>query len=161
MKIAFAALAITMTAGTASAQQYAAADGYRVCPQAQTLQGVKVVEDTCGSLERPNFSDSSFGSLSELKSAEARREAFTTKVSDYGACVTRFINSYRRPGADANSKAPDQAACAHAWAQDQATEVVREYGRACIEFSNRSMRDSEIEPWSGTCYPSVKGSGRG
>ena len=161
MKIALAALAMTFATGTAAAQQFAAADGYRVCPQAQTIQGIDVVRQACGSLKPPSFSSASFSSLSELKAAEAEREAFEVKVAEYGSCVTSFINSYRRPGADANSQAPDQAACAHAWAQDQATEVVRDYGRACVDFSNRSMVDSSIEPWSGACYPAVAGSGRG
>ena len=161
MKIALAALAVSLVAGTATAQQYASADGYRVCPTAQTQQGIDVVRENCGSLKPPEFSAASFSSLSELKSAEAVRIAFEASVSDYGSCVSQFINSYRRPGADANSTAPDQAACAHAWAEDQATEVVRDYGRACVEFSNRSMTDSTIEPWSGACYPAVAGSERG
>ncbi len=160
MKIALVALALAFGGGAATAQQYASADGYRVCPQAQTIEGLDVVREACGSLKTPQFRDASFSSLSELKMAEGERIAFEAQVSDYGACVTRFINSYRRPGADANSKAPDQAACAHAWAEDQATQMVRDYGRACVDFSNRSMMDSTIQPWSGACYPSV-GSERG
>lgn len=161
MKIVLAALAMTLATGSATAQQYASADGYRVCPQAQTVQGIDVVKQACGSLKPPSFSNASFASLSELKAAEAERKAFEVQVAEYGNCVTSFINSYRRPGADANSKAPDQAACAHAWAQDQATEVVRDYGRACVDFSNRSMTDGTIDPWSGACYPAVAGSERG
>lgn len=160
MKPLFAALAALLVAFPTAAQQYAAADTYRVCPQSETSKGIEVVAQQCGALRRPDFSLTQFGSLSELQAAEAQRVQFSTQVSDYGVCVTQFINSYRRPGAPADSKAPDQAACAHAWAEDQATQTVREYGRACVDFSNRSMMDSRITPWSGECYP-VAGSGRG
>jgi hypothetical protein len=155
MKIALSALTLILCAGTATAQQFASADGYRTCPQAQTNQGLSVVEDTCGKLIPPSFSSVSFNSLTELQNAAETRDAFTQRVSEYGNCVSRFIDSYRRPGADANSKAPDQAACAHSWAQDQIVQTTRDYGRACIDFSNRSMMDSTIEPWSGSCYPSA------
>ena len=53
--------------------------------------------------------------------------------------------------------APDQAACAHSWAEEQATQAVRDYGRACIAYSNRSMTDSSLTPWSGACYPTTTG----
>ncbi len=160
MKIAFAAAALVFVAGSATAQQYAANEAYMVCPAAQTNEGLRVVEDACGVLKAPTFDKAGFSSLAELESARTTRESFTAKVDEYGQCVTQFINSYRRPGADANSKAPDQAACAHSWAEDQATKAVRDYGRACVAFSNRSMTDSTIKPWSGECYPSA-GKGQG
>ena len=160
MKLAVAALTLALATGTASAQQYASADGYRTCPPAQTTQGINVVRDVCGQLTPPNFSSATFASLAELQRAQTQRDAFSNQVTDYGSCVTQFINSYRRPGADANSTAPDEAACAHSWAQDQVVQSVREFGRACIDFSNRSMMDATIEPWSGACYPSV-GAGQG
>lgn len=152
-------LALIIGAVPAMAQQYAAND-YRVCPVAQTQKGLSVVETACGRINKPTFTQGSIASLNELRSAEATRDSFRQDVSDYGVCITNFINSYRRPGADASSTAPDEAACAHAWAEDQVTQAVTEYGRACIEFSNRSMLDSSIEPWSGTCYPSA-GNGQG
>lgn len=155
MKTALAALVLAFGAGTASAQQYAAADGYRTCPAAQTTLGINVVEDQCGTLSPPSFSSASFASLAELERAQAARDSFNAQVVEYGNCVSRFIDSYRRPGADANSTAPDEAACAHSWAQDQVVQTVRDYGRACIDFSNRSMTDRTIEPWSGACYPAV------
>lgn len=155
MKSALATLTLTLFVGTAAAQQYASADGYRTCPPAQTTEGLSVVESTCGTLTPPTFSSASFNSLAELETAAAARDAFTTEVAEYGACVSRFIDSYRRPGADANSTAPDKAACAHSWAQDQIVQATRDYGRACIDFSNRSMVDRTIEPWSGACYPAV------
>ena len=160
MKLATALIALALASGTASAQQYASAEGFRVCPDAQTNQGLSVVEDACGRISAPSFEQTSFGSIEELQTARDRRDTFNAEADAYSACVTRFINSYRRPGADANSKAPDQAACAHAWAQDRRTKTVRNFGMACIAFSDRSMRDSTIAPWSGSCFPAV-GSERG
>jgi len=158
MKSAFAAILFISGAASASAQVYAAND-YRTCPQPQTQKGLTVVESACGTLTRPNFTPGTLHSLADLQKAQAERDGFNTSVADYGVCITKFINSYRRPGADATSTAPDEAACAHAWAEDQATEVVREYGRACIEFSNRSMTDTSIDPWSGECYPQPANAG--
>lgn len=160
MKSALAALLIVSGAASASAQVYAAND-YRTCPKPQTQKGLSVVESACGKLTPPSFTPGLVNSLDELKAEQAKRDVFNTHVSEYGLCITEFINSYRRPGADASSTAPDEAACAHAWAEDQATEIVRAYGRTCIEFSNRSMLDTNIEPWSGECYPQVKTSAGG
>ena len=158
MKSALAAILFISGAASASAQVYAAND-YRTCPQPQTQKGLSVVESACGKIVAPSFTPGSINTLAELQSAQSERDGFRTRVDDYGTCITEFINSYRRPGADATSTAPDEAACAHAWAEDQATEVVREYGRTCIEFSNRSMRDTSIDPWSGQCHPQVSAPG--
>jgi len=160
MKSVLATLVLVSSAATASAQQYAAND-YRVCPQPQTERGLTVVENVCGAINRPDFTPGSINSLGELQNAEAERDGFRQTVADYGTCINQFINSYRRPGADASSSAPDEAACAHAWAEDQMTQSVMEYGRACIDFSNRSVMDTNIEPWSGACYPDVSGGGNG
>jgi hypothetical protein len=160
MKFALAALVIAVGASSASAQQFAANHEFMTCAQSQTEVGLDVVRTECGTISRPNFSSLAISSLSDLETAKSQRESFNLQVADYGTCITQFINSYRRPGAPADSKAPDQAACAHAWAEDQATQTVREFGRACIAFSDKSMIDSAIEPWSGACYPSA-GSGRG
>jgi hypothetical protein len=156
-KLAMAALSIACLAPAASAQQYAAygSSSYRVCPVSQTTEGLSVVQQQCGDLRRPDFTAISFSSVAELEAARIKREAFTTEVSAYNRCVSAFINAFRRPGAPADSAAPDQAACAHSWAEDQATQSVREYGKACIEFSNRSMIDAALQPWSGECYPSL------
>lgn len=155
MKTICAAIVALLMSGPVYAQQYAATDGYRVCPQSQTNKGLEVVQQACGVLKRPNFSAVQFNSLNELRVAEQARARFSAQVADYGVCVTQFINSYRRPGAPADSQAPDQAACAHAWAEDQATQTVREYGKACVEFSNRSMTDKTLKPWAGDCYPTA------
>lgn len=158
MKRSLSALLVlsTLATGVANAQQLVAADGYRTCPADQTTKGLRVVETACGTVDRPDFSTASFSGLSDLQEAESQRDAFATSVKEYGQCVTRFINSYRRPGADANSTAPDEAACAHSWAEDQITQTVMEFGRACVDFSNRSMTDRSIDPWSGACYPAIQ-----
>lgn len=160
MKSTFLAVCLFAAAGSASAQQYASNNGYRVCTVPQTTQGLSVVEDKCGRLARPDFSNAEFDSLGELEAARLKRETFSGDVDGYSRCVSSFINSYRRPGAPADSQAPDQAACAHSWAEDQATQTVREYGKACIEYSNKSMMDAKIQPWSGECYPTT-GNDRG
>ena len=109
----------------------------------------------------PDFANMTIADMTELKDAMAKRDGFRAEVAEYGVCVTKFINSYRRPGADANSQAPDQAACAHAWAEDQSTQIVRDFGKACINFSNQTMMDAEMPDYLGNdCYLSA-GSGRG
>jgi len=128
---------------------------YRTCPIDQTLEGIEVVQPACGTVERPNV-PTSYQSLADLRSAQSTRDRFRSQVANYGACVSDFIDDQRRPGADATSRAPDQAACAHAWAEQQATELVREVGYACIDFSNRSMTDKTIAPWSGDCFPTSR-----
>ncbi|MEL6474285.1 MAG: hypothetical protein AAFQ21_09370 [Pseudomonadota bacterium] len=153
MKTVLLALAAGLCATTAGAQQMASYQGYIVCPASQTQDGIDVVAEACGRLTPPAIPAAGFSSVSELREAQLDRETFTADVDNYGACVNQLINSYRRPGAPADSAAPDQAACAHAWAEDQATQIVMDYGRACVDFSNRSMTDATIEPWSGSCYP--------
>ncbi len=158
MKSALAAILFLSSSAAASAQVYAAND-YRTCPQPQTQRGLTVVESACGKVIKPNFTPGTINSVAELEAAQSDRDQFETRVADYGTCITEFINSYRRPGADASSTAPDEAACAHAWAEDQVTQSVIEYGRTCVEFSNRSIVDTSITPWSGECYPKVSETG--
>jgi len=153
MKTAILALALSVSGPLATAQQIAAANGYTTCPEEQTSDGLEVVKTECGSLSAPDFSNMSISSLSDLQAAMAKRDGFRADVKSYGVCVTKFIDSYRRPGADATSKAPDQAACAHAWAEDQSTQIVRDFGKACIDFSNKTMMDSSIPDYLGNdCY---------
>lgn len=152
MKIALPALLLLSVAGTATARQYAAND-YRTCPTAQTERGVSVVQSTCGTLTPPEVTPGSLQSLGDLEAARQRRDTFARQATAYATCINGFINAYRRPGTDATSTAPDEAACAHAWAEDQVTQTVIDYGRACVDFSDRSMTDPNIPPWSGACYP--------
>ena len=153
MKTAIIALALTVAAPFANAQQIAAANGYTTCPDTQTREGLSVVKEQCGLLTAPNFSNMSISNMDELRAAMAKRDGFRSDVKQYGVCVTQFINSYRRPGADANSTAPDQAACAHAWAEDQSTQIVRDFGKACIDYSNKTMMDTNIPDYLGNdCY---------
>lgn len=161
MQKTLAALALTVAfTASATAQQYAAQTEYRICAPAATSQGIKVVRAQCGSLTAPNFSAVQIGSEGQLKSLESQRETFRADVKAYGQCITQLINSYRRPGAPADSLVPDQAACAHSWAEDQATQTVRAFGKACIDYSNRSMMSPAIKPYDGACYPS-SGNARG
>lgn len=156
MKTAILALAIAAVGPFATAQHIAAANGYTTCPAAQTNDGIEVVKQQCGSLTTPDFAGLNISNMSDLRAAMAKRDGFRSDVKSYGVCVTQFINSYRRPGADANSKAPDQAACAHAWAEDQSTQIVRDFGKACIEFSNKTMIDSNVPDYLGNdCYLSA------
>ena len=158
MKLVLSALAMAI-ALPASAQQFASAGEYRTCSPAQTNSGLEAVRQACGTLTRPVIA-TPFGSYEELQSALAKRASFRQEVDAYGVCVTEFINSFRRPGADANSTKPDEAACAHAWAQDAVTQTVMEVGRACIDYSDRSMMSSDLVTYDGACYPDF-GSDRG
>lgn len=150
-----------LIASGAQAQIMASADGYRVCAPEATQQGIKVATDQCGTLKAPNFANLSISSEAQLKALEAERETFRSDVAAYGQCITQLINSYRRPGAPADSQVPDQAACAHSWAQDQATQAVRTYGKACVDYSNRSMMDSTLPIYDGACYPVASTNARG
>lgn len=147
--------------GGANAQVMASADGYRVCSQDATQTGIKVSAEVCGTIKAPDFSNLTIQSRSELQSLALQRDTFRRDVATYGQCITQLINSYRRPGAPADSLVPDQAACAHSWAQDQATQVVRAYGKACIDYSNRSMIDADLEIYDGSCHPTASANQRG
>lgn len=161
MKRTIAALALTAAfTVSATAQQYASSDGYRVCAPSATEQGITVAAEQCGTVKAPNFSSASISSEGQLMSMIEQRDAFRTDVKAYGQCITQLINSYRRPGAPADSLVPDQAACAHSWAEDQSTKVVRDLGKACIDYSNRSVMDADLKPYTGACYPSA-GTGQG
>lgn len=161
MKKLILALAVSgAIAAPASAQQYAANDGYRVCVPAATNAGIEAARQSCGTVLAPNFAGLAINSENELKQLESRRDGFRTEVKAYGQCVTQLINSYRRPGAPADSQVPDQAACAHSWAEDQATQIVRDFGKACIDYSNRSMMSPDLPPYDGACYPTA-GNARG
>ena len=83
------------------------------------------------------------------------RDTFLGEVAAYGKCVSVLIDGWSRPGISAASDRPDKAACAHSWAEDQATEAVRGFGRACIDYANRSVMDIRLTPYEGACYPAV------
>ncbi|MEL7231140.1 MAG: hypothetical protein AAGJ85_01355 [Pseudomonadota bacterium] len=162
MKTVFTSLIVSCAlAGAANAQVMASADGYRVCAPEATQTGIQVAAEQCGTLKAPNFSNLTIQSRAQLQSLAAQRETFRSDVATYGQCITQLINSYRRPGAPADSLVPDQAACAHSWAQDQATQAVRDYGKACIDYSNRSMMDANLEIYDGSCYPTASANQRG
>ena len=130
----------------------ASAEDYRVCPFKQTEIGIETVKEKCGDISRPEFEVEGQTTLEDIKTMQAKRDAFQAEVKAYGQCVTSFINSYRRPGADASSTAPDEAACAHAWAEDQVTESIREFGRTCFAFNDTALMKGE-PGFEGSCYP--------
>ena len=137
---------------TTTAQQYVAAGDYRTCSATQTQQGLNVVREACGSLIKPQIKGE-FDSFEDVSASIAVRDSFRQQVTAYGVCVTQFIDAFRRPGADANSTAPDEAACAHAWAEDAVTQTVMEVGRACVDYSNRAVMDADLADYAGACYP--------
>ncbi len=157
MRIMLAALAFASGGLSATAQPPVPSDGYRVCAPEQTMQGRTIVRDACGDLVQPDFAAATYTSLAELEAGGEARAAFLAEITAYAACVSGFIDAARQPGMPADSLAPDQAACAHSWAEEQATQAVRDYGRACIAYSNRSMTEAALTPWSGACYPAATG----
>lgn len=152
MKIKAIVIGMLMTASSATAQQMASAEDYRVCPPSQTQTGLETVRQQCGSLSAPDMKVDGIASLDQIASLSTKKDSFQSEVSAYGACVTSFINSYRRPGADANSTAPDEAACAHAWAEDQLTKANREFMFTCIAYQDQAAIKGEPE-FQGSCYP--------
>lgn len=156
MKVRTAFVALALTVYSAAAAGSASADGYRMCPKNQTAVGIKTVRPVCGSLKKPNFRIEGQATLADITTLQRQRDEFRADVKAYGQCVTQFINSYRRPGADANSTAPDEAACAHAWAEEQLTESIREFGRSCYAFNDRANIKG-APSFKGSCYPSFGG----
>ena len=158
MKAKKAFIAFALSTYSVTMLGAASADQYRTCPFNQTQIGIETVRESCGSLTKPDFDVEGQTSLSDLKTLQRQRDRFRDDVRDYGQCVTAFINTYRRPGADANSTAPDEAACAHAWAEEQLTESIREFGRSCYAFND----DANIHgkpAFNGSCYPSFGSAG--
>lgn len=152
MRSLLSVLALASLAGPGLAQGSADGDSYRVCAPAQTAQGRAIVRQACGDLAAPVARATYFTSLDELESARVVRESYVARIKTYAACVSDFIDSHRQPGAVATRLDADRAACAHSWAEDEATQAVREFGRACIDFSNRTVMDSRLTPWYGECY---------
>lgn len=140
----------------AGADPLEAAGDYRTCAPEISEQGRGIVAKTCGSLAVPDFSGVEFQSEAELADARDLRDAFLSGVKGYGRCVSDFITAQQQPGMPADSFAPDQAACAHSWAEDQATETVRSFGQACVAYADRSLMDMRLTPYEGPCYPVVK-----
>ncbi|MAK61283.1 MAG: hypothetical protein CMK09_09920 [Ponticaulis sp.] len=145
-------LTFGLSAAILFAPMMASAEEYRVCPAEQTAIGIETVKEACGDIIKPDFEVEGQTTLSDLRSMKEKRDAFRQEVTDYGNCVTAFINSYRRPGADATSTKPDEAACAHSWAQDQVTETIREFGRTCFAFNDAALVKGE-QGFAGNCYP--------
>ncbi|HRX74419.1 MAG TPA: hypothetical protein P5341_09970 [Hyphomonas sp.] len=150
------AVALLLSALPAGAEPPQAAGGYRVCTPDASEQGRGVVAEACGTLAVPDFSGVAFQSAEELESARVLRDRFLGEVEAYGRCISVLIDASSRPGIPAAVRSPDQAACAHSWAEDQATEAVRGFGRACVDYANRSVMDYRLLPYEGPCYPVVE-----
>ena len=84
------------------------------------------------------------------------RDGFLLGVKVYGRCVSEFITARQQPGTPAGPEA-DQAACAHSWAENKATEATRSFGQACIAYANRSVMDIRLPVYEGSV---LSGGGR-
>ena len=155
MRLAIAAL-LLLSGLPAAADPVEAAGDYRVCTPEASTAGRWVVKEACGTLAIPDFTGVEFQSTDELDAGRILRDAFLREVETYSACVSDFITAWQQPGMPADSEDPDKAACAHSWAEDQATEAVRGFGRACVDFANRSVMDIRLKPYEGPCYPAVE-----
>ena len=155
MRLALAA-AFFLAGFNAGAEPPGAAGDYRTCSPAASEQGRGVVAEACGTLSIPDFTGVQFESAEEVDAGRTLRDAFLRDVEIYSACVSDFIAAQQQPGRSAASDAPDKAACAHSWAEDEGTDVVRGFGRACIDFANRSVMDIRLTPYEGACYPQAE-----
>lgn len=155
MRLAIAAV-LLLSGLQAAADPVQAAGDYRVCTPEASAEGRWVVKDACGTLAIPDFTGVEFQSAEELEAGRILRDAFLREVATYSACVTDFITTSQQPGMPADSTDPDKAACAHSWAEDQATMAVRGFGQACVDYANRSVMDIRVKPYDGPCYPAAE-----
>ena len=137
----------------AAADPVKMAGSYRTCTPEASEQGRGVVAGTCGMLAVPDFTGVAFQSAEDLANGAAMRDAFLQQVETYGQCVSELITSRLQHEDVADGFDADAAACAHAWAEDQATQVVRGYGQACLAYADRSIVDIRLTAYDGPCYP--------
>lgn len=152
MKQAIAA-ALLLAGLTAAADPVQPAGDFRICTADASQRGLSVVAEACGLLAVPDFSGVEFQSADDLTAGAAMRDAFLGEVAAYGQCVSELITSRLQHEDVADGYDADEAACAHAWAEDQATQVVRSYGQACIAYADRSIIDIRLPVYDGPCYP--------
>jgi hypothetical protein len=150
------AIALFLSALPAGADPPQAAGDYRTCAPEVSELGRGAVAEACGTLAVPDFTGVQFQSAEELESGRMLRDQFLGEVEAYGRCISVLIDASSRPGIPAAVRSADQAACAHSWAEDQATDVVRRYGQACVDYANRSVMDYRLLPYDGPCYPVVE-----
>lgn len=148
-------IASLLTALPAAAEPVQAAGHYRTCAPEISETGRGLVAKSCGTLAVPDFSGVEFQSAGEMDDARSLRDGFLLGVKVYGRCVSDFIAAE----ASAGSAAADQAACAHSWAEDKATDVIRSFGQACIAYANRSVMDMRLPVYDGPCYPETDETG--
>ncbi len=155
-----AALAICcLTALPAVAEPVAPAGDYRICAPGMSEAGRGLVAKTCGTLAVPDFSGVEFQSAGEMEDARSLRDGLLLGVKVYGRCVSDFIMAQQQSDASAGSQAADKAACAHAWAEDKATEAIRGFGQTCIAYANRSVMDMRLPVYEGPCFPETDETG--
>ena len=155
-----AALAICcLTALPAVAEPVDAAGDYRTCTPEMSEAGRGLVAKTCGTLAVPDFSGVEFQSAGEMEDARSLRDGLLLGVRVYGRCVSDFITAQQQSDTSADSQAADQAACAHSWAENKATEAIRGFGQACIAYANRSVMDMRLPVYEGLCYPETDETG--
>ena len=156
MRLAIA-VSCLLAALPAAADPVEAAGNYRTCAPEISELGRGLVAKTCGTLAVPDFSNVEFQSAGEMEDARSLRDGFLLGVRVYGRCVSDFIAAQQQPGVSAGSHAADEAACAHSWAEDKATEVIRSFGQSCIVFADRSVMDMRLPVYDGPCYPVAEG----
>ncbi len=137
----------------AMAEPVQPAGNYRTCAPEISEEGRGLVAKTCGTLAVPDFSGVEFQSAGEMEDARSLRDGFLLGVKVYGRCVSDYIAARQQPGVPADGPEADQAACAHSWAENKATEVTRSFGQACITYANRSVMDIRLPVYDGPCYP--------
>ena len=148
-------IASLLTALPAAAEPVQAAGDYRTCAPETSEAGRGLVAKSCGTLAVPDFTGVEFQSAGEMEDARSLRDGFLLGVKVYGRCVSDFISARQQPGEPAGLEA-DQAACAHSWAEDKATDVIRGFGQACIAYANRSVMDMRLPAYDGPCYPEAE-----
>ena len=147
--------ALLLAALPAAADPVRMAGSYRTCAPEASEQGRGVVAEACGTLAVPDFTGVEFQSAKELEAGRILRDAFLRDVETYGTCVSELITSRLQHEGPDDGYDADKAACAHSWAEDEATETVRGFGKACIDFANRSVMDIRLTPYEGACYPAT------
>jgi hypothetical protein len=158
MRVATFAICLLATL-PAAAEPVQAAGDYRTCTPEHSEAGRGLVAKSCGTLAVPDFSGVEFQSAGEMEDARSLRDGFLLGVKVYGRCVSDFITAQQQPSTSADSPAADQAACAHSWAEDKATDVIRGFGQACIAYANRSVLDIRLPVYDGPCYPETDETG--
>ena len=115
-------------------------------PSSQEAKGIATAASH--KCELPNLQLS--GTIEQMS---AGVNAYLEALDDYGECSTEAIGTYRRPGANADSTAPDEIACAHAASEVKKTEAIRSYAQICERESNARVQRAQSNDAALDCYP--------